>query len=241
MSYTFLLEQAVESSVESFADIPASVLSKLNLTAKGFSFNGSGTESCPGSQSGTTSKHSTQHHGEGGLILSAEDSHVRTSRSQTQTQRESTETDLVFGKKWQESFAKYDQSTHSWKTRQLWLLEDLEESLQIWPKWGCMQHGECWELGTLEPIIEGNESGYLPTPTASDYKGGSSSEKRFRERGAKSNLRDWCAFNCNAQYPPVASVESLMEWPIGWTDLKLLEMDKYQLWQQQHLKSLNQD
>jgi hypothetical protein len=29
-------------------------------------------------------------------------------------------------------------------------------------------------------------------------------------------------------------VEWLMGWPLGWTDLKRLEMDKYQLWQQQH-------
>jgi hypothetical protein len=29
-------------------------------------------------------------------------------------------------------------------------------------------------------------------------------------------------------------VEWLMGWPLGWTDLKPLEMDKYRLWQQQH-------
>ena len=29
-------------------------------------------------------------------------------------------------------------------------------------------------------------------------------------------------------------VEWLMGWPLGWTDLKPLEMDKYQQWQQQH-------
>ena len=30
-------------------------------------------------------------------------------------------------------------------------------------------------------------------------------------------------------------VEWLMGWPLGWTDLKPLEMDKFQEWQQQHL------
>jgi hypothetical protein len=29
-------------------------------------------------------------------------------------------------------------------------------------------------------------------------------------------------------------VEWLMGWPLGWTDLKPLEMDKFQQWQQQH-------
>jgi hypothetical protein len=29
-------------------------------------------------------------------------------------------------------------------------------------------------------------------------------------------------------------VEWLMGWPIGWTELKPLEMDKFREWQQQH-------
>jgi hypothetical protein len=29
-------------------------------------------------------------------------------------------------------------------------------------------------------------------------------------------------------------VEWLMGWPLGWTDLKPLEMDKFRSWQQQH-------
>ena len=33
-------------------------------------------------------------------------------------------------------------------------------------------------------------------------------------------------------------VEWLMGWPVGWTDLKPLEMDKFQQWQQQHSASL---
>jgi hypothetical protein len=32
-------------------------------------------------------------------------------------------------------------------------------------------------------------------------------------------------------------VEWLMGWPIGWTGLKPLAMDKFHLWQQQHSKS----
>jgi hypothetical protein len=35
-------------------------------------------------------------------------------------------------------------------------------------------------------------------------------------------------------------VEWLMGWPIGWTDLKPLEMDRYRQWLQQHSKYLNQ-
>ena len=36
-------------------------------------------------------------------------------------------------------------------------------------------------------------------------------------------------------------VEWLMGWPIGWTDLKPLETDKFQQWQQQHLLFLAKD
>jgi hypothetical protein len=33
---------------------------------------------------------------------------------------------------------------------------------------------------------------------------------------------------------PVSASEMLMLWPIEWTDLKPLETDKFQQWQQQH-------
>ncbi len=36
-------------------------------------------------------------------------------------------------------------------------------------------------------------------------------------------------------------VEWLMGWPIGWTDLKPLEMDKFHLWLQQHGESLEEN
>lgn len=56
MSYTFLQEQEEESSVDSFSDIPPSVLSRLNLTAGRCFSNDNGTESSLNSQSGMTSE-----------------------------------------------------------------------------------------------------------------------------------------------------------------------------------------
>jgi len=53
MSYIFLQELGEESSAASFADIPASVLSRLNLTHEKYYSNGSATESCHASPSGT--------------------------------------------------------------------------------------------------------------------------------------------------------------------------------------------
>lgn len=51
MSYTYLQEQGEESLAESFADIPASVLSRLNLTAERSCCNGNETDSCRASRS----------------------------------------------------------------------------------------------------------------------------------------------------------------------------------------------
>ena len=36
-------------------------------------------------------------------------------------------------------------------------------------------------------------------------------------------------------------VEWLMGWPLGWTDLKPLAMDKFREWQQQHGEFLMED
>jgi len=55
---------------------------------------------------------------------------VRTSASQEKVQ-ESTESVAGSGAKWPASFARYNRDTHSWKTAQLSLFEDLERSLEI--------------------------------------------------------------------------------------------------------------
>src|SRR5256885_16725080 len=78
-----------------------------------------------------------------------------------------------YGEKWPEWFAKLDPLTSSWKTRQLLLFEDLEQSLEIWPQWGLMQCGACWELpmpfGLMEYRVSITNvfvaSLRLPTPT----------------------------------------------------------------------------
>jgi len=74
VSYTYLLEQGEESSAECFSDIPASVLSRLNLTAERSSCGGNEMESFPSSQSGMMCEPLTGNHGEGKLISYAEDS-----------------------------------------------------------------------------------------------------------------------------------------------------------------------
>ena len=55
------------------------------------------------------------------------------------------EYDQECGERWHGLLAKYNPNTHSWKTVQCSLLEDLEQSLEIWPKWGLMLNGVSWE------------------------------------------------------------------------------------------------
>ena len=99
MSYTYLLDAGEESSAECFSDIPASVLSRLNLTGGKSCSKDSGTESCQGSQSGMMSEPSMASRGEGELTLLQEASPARTSALQA-TEKESTENTAAFGERW---------------------------------------------------------------------------------------------------------------------------------------------
>src|SRR3990167_7418821 len=129
MSYTFLVEQEGVSSAECFSDIPASVLSRLNLTAAKSCCNANETKSCPGSQSGMTCEPSTASHGEDSLTSCAEGGPVRTSPLAVQPKAGLMENGADYGEKWLGSLAKFDPVTHSLKTRQTLLFSDSTECL----------------------------------------------------------------------------------------------------------------
>jgi hypothetical protein len=189
------------------------------------------------SRFGMTFKPLMADRGEELLTLFREDFHARTSAPQEKAQA-LTENDQECGEKWRGSFVKYDPDTSLWRTHQCSLLEDLDEFLETWPQWGLMRNGECWEQRTLEQSIRGTESGLLPTPCARDGKGARSLEAQKKaNRGATNSLPDYLRILQNWQYPPVAVVEYMMGWPLAWTDLKPLEMDKFHCVQQQHGES----
>jgi len=124
------------------------------------------------SQFGMTYKPLTEDRGEELLTLYLEDFHAKTSQSQEKVTG-LTENDQECGEKWHGLLGKYDPNTHSWRTVQCSLLEDLEQSLEIWPKWGLMQNGVCWEQTPLELPIKESVFGFsLPTPVASDATSG---------------------------------------------------------------------
>ena len=96
------------------------------------------------------------------------------------------------GNTWQELLGKYDQNTALWKTAQCSLLEDLELSLETWPKWGSMRNGECFRQPMLAQTILENEFGLLEkvpnnldffhTPCTTGIDGGSNSRKALKKR-----------------------------------------------------------
>jgi hypothetical protein len=207
---------------------------------------------------------------------------VRTS-AQPERAQELTEPEAVSGKKWHESFARWDRDSRSWKTPQCSLLEGWDKFSEIWPRWGMMQNGACSVLPMSARLTSEIGSGswpsveMWPTPTVSEAtkipatanygQVGLNNHPRIRGYPTRDKMpkKKWTtptAHNAResgypAEYnratPTLAAsanggptirqmplnpawVEWLMGWPLGWTDLKPLETDKFQQWLRQHGK-----
>ncbi len=73
--------------------------------------------------------------------LSVADSLAKISPS-LETASGSKAREVGYGKSLQESFAKYDHDSHSWRTHQHSLFGGLIEFSETWPRWGAMRTGE---------------------------------------------------------------------------------------------------
>ena len=320
-NYTYLQGQEEASLAGCFLDTSQSVPLKLNLTAKKPCEHGSETESSQTSQSLETSKNLMEPSGEGQLMLFAEASPAKTSAQQEKGQA-SQESAVACGRKWQELLGKLGLDLSLLKTPRFCGPEAFQPCSKTLPRWGMMQDGECWELGTLVRPIKGTGCGSWPTPATRDYKGSYTKDALVRKDG-KSRMdalngrygdkiqkalqskfwptptksegskissqpnygqiglsnhpkiaglpdrpkgtKDVAGGTVTRQKYPTPTrqdhkrrgpnskqqglsnvepaskgqlnpdwVEWLMGWPIGWTDLKPLETDRFQQWQQQH-------
>jgi hypothetical protein len=160
-----------------------------------------------------------------------------------------------------ELFATFDLGTSSWKTSQaclLALMGILAPYSATWPRSGIMSNGRCYLRRTAARRISAAESGLkLPTPTATQYGSNRSQSdgaavrpslaqiaKTFPTPTAHNAKEGAYPSEYNRNEPTLAThaggklnpewVEWLMGWPIGWTDLKPLETDRFRLWLQQH-------
>jgi hypothetical protein len=187
------------------------------------------------SRFGMTFKPLTESRGEDLLMWYREDFLAKTYQWQEKAQ-ELTASDQGCGSTWQESFAKYNHDSCSWKIRQHSLFEDLEQSLEIWPRWGLMLDGECYLAKNVARLIVESASGFmLPTIGKNEFRSTSASRylgsKDFRGAKMCEGLRT-CETDPTYIHPSFA--EKTMDFPTMWTGLAPLGMHKFQSWQQQH-------
>jgi DNA (cytosine-5)-methyltransferase 1 len=140
------------------------------------------------SRFGMTYKPLTESRGEELLTLYLADFHART-LAQPEKVQELKETNPQCGNTWQGSLGRLDPSTSLWRTAQCSLLEDLELSLQTFPRWGLMQNGALYQLPMLVRTISEKEYGLEPnnetffhTPNTMGLDGGSNSRKALKKR-----------------------------------------------------------
>lgn len=156
---------------------------------------------------------------ESNRLFSQPDFRVRTYRG-PEVKQASTESAQDFGVKSPVWLANYDRDGASWKTsRDFLTVKVWQEFSGTWPRWGMMRTGDAWTLPMSVPRT--SEAGYslLPTPQASDNRnrgtlGRTPAVNRRVEIGKQlmlSMLFDGAPCPC--------CVESMMGFPIGWTDL----------------------
>lgn len=240
MSWHFSRALVEEYSAATSSDGEPFAPSRLNPTPGTSCLRGKMTEPFPLSQSGTTYQLSTGDRGEELLTWYLEVFLAKTS-AQPDRGQESMERKVACGERWQESFSRFDHATRSWKIPQCSLLEVSEEFSGTWPRWGIMRRGVCSELQTWEPRTSVSGYGFLPTPMVHNAKELTPSPSSIRRKNpglgalAAHGKLGGAAGKLNPTW-----VEWLMGWPLGWTDLKPLAMDRFHVWRQQCSNTLEE-
>ena len=107
-------------------------------------------------------------------------------------------------------FARFNQDSSSWKTRQALLCEDWIPSSVIFPLWGMTRSGIASQLPPSVPITYELESGFLPTPLATQT---GRSLTRYIQGG-------WRLSAALGGRVNPAFKEWMMGLPYGWTDIE---------------------
>ena len=227
---TSFAERVEVSSAASFADIPASVLSRLTNFAEDRFCNDKETESCQDFQSGTTCELLTGNRGHRESISSRRDSRATTSLRRAK-RLESMDRNLPSSLRFAESSLKFDLNSYSWKTAEILWDEDLPESSVNLPGWGMILDGVVWEPATSEPTTKGFGHGLCATPMTGNERWNGT----LQEGGG--SLNKWRETWLGRQWINPGFWEEIMCWPIGWTDLQQLEQVKFQQWLTLHGQS----
>jgi hypothetical protein len=185
MSWLFSQVLVVEYLGDTYLDGEQSALSSGNNTQLAYLPQDKMTEFSRLSRFGMMFKPLTESLGEELLMSYRAGFHAKT-LVQQEKEQELKENALGCGERWQGLLARLDQSSFLWKTAQCSLLEDLEQSLEIWPNWGSMRNGVCWEQMMWEQTTTENEYGYWLTPTATAISGRSQEAMEYRTKQRES-------------------------------------------------------
>jgi hypothetical protein len=190
MSWLFSQALVEEYLGDTYLDGEPSALSNGKPTQQAYCAPDKMTKFSRLSRFGMMCKPLTESLGEELLMSYLGDFHAKTSPLLEKAQ-ELKAKEVQCGDIWQESLGKLDPNTHLWKTAQCSLLEDLEQSLQTFPRWGSMRNGVCFQRPMLAQITLENGFGLLPripdnvnffhTPTTGQ-DGGSNSRKALKKR-----------------------------------------------------------
>lgn len=221
-----LREREAEYSAENYSDGELSARSNENHTPLAYLQQDKMTAFSKLSRSGQTFALLTGSLGEDLLTWYLADSPARTS-AQQDPEQESKAPDQACGSTWEESLAKYDLSTRTWKTAHSLFPEDLQWSSVILPRWGTMRNGGVYQRPAWVPITSGIESGFLlPTPTCHNAKEGAYPAEYARNTPT-------LATHVGGKIHPNFT-EWMMCWPQDWSALSLSATDKFQSWLLQH-------
>jgi len=255
MSFIYLPGQEAEYLPENYSDTDASAPLKSSHTHKPCSLPDSEIKHSSLSRFGMTCKHLTEDRGAELLTSWLAGFPVRTSALPEKAQ------DLMVsvvdcGATSPASLARYDPATHSLKTAQCSLNEDLTGCCVTLPRSGLMRNGVCFQHQIVELHTSEIESGFWPTPTRDSA---TQRTKRYAQGGMPLSAavtmfptptaRDWKSGKASAatmakNSRPLSEqiggllnpdwVEWLIGWPIGHTDLKPLETGRLAEWRLQH-------
>lgn len=231
MSWHYLPEMVAESLGVESLDTASLLLSKSINSVDSVYFKDNLRATLTGFQFGTIQEPLMENLGVDLWMLYLEDS-----RAKDSAEREVCLDNMIqeiVGLTLSESFAKWDQDSYSWKTYQDYDISHIsEEYLEIWPVAGTIFGGLSYKRPkSVLPIVE-PDYGFLPTPTASDYKG-ANPDKMSKEMGGN-GTEEGFARVCDVigGTPCPTFNEWMMGWPIGWTDSQPLATAKFQQWWQ---------
>lgn len=167
MSWHFLPELVVGSSVLTFSDGERWRPSKLNRTAVKWCCGDKGTLCSPCFQFGTTLDRFEESLGADVLTWLRQVSHASRSASQENVWPKTTR--ATAGHPPSESFGRWDPATRCWRTSQASLLTPtLEPFSETWPRAGSMRSGTVSRRLPSAPLTDATGSGSWPTPRRED-------------------------------------------------------------------------